>query len=94
MNLSTYASLTCTNCPDVVQALNVIALYNDGISHEMVDGALYQEETDRLGIQAVPSVFCNGKSLHVGRGGLGTLLGKLEKIAARTTGKRSGDIRL
>ncbi len=81
LNLSTYASLTCTNCPDVVQALNVIALYNDGISHEMVDGALYQEETDRLGIQAVPSVFCNGKSLHVGRGDLGTLLGKLEKIA-------------
>lgn len=81
LKLSTYASLTCTNCPDVVQALNVITLYNDGISHEMVDGALYQDETDRLGIQAVPSVYCNGKSLHVGRGDLGTLLGKLEKVA-------------
>lgn len=81
LKLSTYASLTCTNCPDVVQALNVITLYNDGISHEMVDGALYQDETDRLGIQAVPSVYCNGKQLHVGRGDLGTLLGKLEKVA-------------
>lgn len=83
VRLTTYVSLTCTNCPDVVQALNVMALLNDGISHEMVDGALYQEEVDRLGLQAVPAVYANGELLHVGRGDLGTLLGKLEKQVGR-----------
>ncbi|HCN52803.1 MAG: alkyl hydroperoxide reductase subunit F [Prevotella sp.] len=80
VKLSTYVSLTCTNCPDVVQALNVMALLHEGISHEMVDGSLFQEEVDRLGIQAVPSVYANGKPFHVGRGDLGELLGKLENL--------------
>jgi alkyl hydroperoxide reductase subunit F len=79
IRLTTYVSLTCTNCPDVVQALNVMALLNPDIRHEMVDGALYQEEVDRLGLQAVPAVYANGTLLHVGRGDLGTLLGELEK---------------
>ena len=68
ISLQTYVSLTCTNCPDVVQALNIIALLNPHVTHEMVDGALNQEEVDALKIQAVPSVYANGKLLHVGRG--------------------------
>ena len=78
IRLQTYVSLTCTNCPDVVQTLNMMALYNPNIRHEMVDGALFQEEVDKLNVQAVPSVFANDKLLHVGRGSLGELLEKLE----------------
>lgn len=79
IRLQTYVSLTCTNCPDVVQALNIIALLNPQITHEMIDGALYQEEVDALKIQGVPSVYANGALLHVGRGTLGELLQKLEE---------------
>ncbi|MDR1557838.1 MAG: alkyl hydroperoxide reductase subunit F [Tannerellaceae bacterium] len=78
ISLTTYVSLTCTNCPDVVQALNLMALLNSRIRHEMVDGALYQEETEALKIQAVPSVFADGKLLHIGKAGFGELLEKLE----------------
>lgn len=78
INLQTYVSLTCTNCPDVVQALNVMALISPKISNEMVDGGLFQAEVDRLNIQAVPSVYANGELLHIGRGDLGELLSKLE----------------
>lgn len=79
VKLQTYVSLTCTNCPDIVQALNIIALINPSITHEMIDGALFQEEADENKIQAVPTVLANGKLLHVGRGTLGELLEKLEK---------------
>lgn len=79
IRLQTYVSLTCTNCPDVVQALNILTLLNPQITHEMVDGALYQEEVDGLKIQAVPSVYADGKLLHVGRGSLGELLHELEE---------------
>ena len=80
ISLQTYVSLTCTNCPDVVQALNIIALLNRQATHEMIDGALFQEEVDALKIQGVPSVYANGKLLHVGRGTLGELLQKLEEM--------------
>ena len=80
IRLQTYVSLTCTNCPDVVQTFNIMALLNPNIRHEMVDGALFQEEVDKLNVQAVPSVFANGKLLHVGRGSLGELLEKLETV--------------
>mgnify|MGYP003159459466 CR=1 FL=1 len=78
VHLVTYVSLTCTNCPDVVQALNAMTTLNPSITHEMVDGALYQDEVDALKIQGVPSVFADGKLLHVGRGEFGELLAKLE----------------
>ena len=78
IRLQTYVSLTCTNCPDIVQALNVVALLNPHITHDTIDGAVFQEEADTLKIQAVPSVYANGKPLHVGRGSLGELLKKLE----------------
>jgi alkyl hydroperoxide reductase subunit F len=77
INLTTYVSLTCTNCPDVVQSLNLMALFNDNITHEMVDGALNQDEAGALNIQAVPSVFAGGQLLHVGKSNFGELLEKL-----------------
>ena len=84
IRLQTYVSLTCTNCPDMVQTLNIMALLNPNIRHEMVDGALFQDEVDKLKVQAVPSVFANGKLIHVGRGSLGELLDKLEECFAST----------
>ncbi|MDL2215374.1 alkyl hydroperoxide reductase subunit F [Dysgonomonas sp. OttesenSCG-928-M03] len=78
IHLTTYVSLTCTNCPDIVQALNIMAISNPAISHEMVDGALNEEEVDALKLQGVPAVFADGKLIHVGRGEFGELLSKLE----------------
>ena len=78
IRLRTYVSLTCTNCPDVVQALNVMALLNPAISHETIDGAVCQDEVERLNIQAVPAVYVGDELLHVGRGTLGGLLEELE----------------
>ncbi len=80
IKLTTYMSLSCTNCPDVVQALNIMALLNEGVTHEAVDGALYVEEVNNLNIQAVPTVYADGKQLHVGRGGIVELLEKLEAV--------------
>ncbi len=79
IQLQSYISLTCTNCPEVVQALQIISLYNKGITHELVDGALFQEEVDARKIQAVPTVFANGQQLSVGKADLALLLGKLEE---------------
>lgn len=78
INLTTYVSLTCTNCPDIVQALNVMAIINPNISHEMVDGGINESEVDALKLQGVPAVFADGELIHVGRGEFGELLAKLE----------------
>ena len=78
IQLTTYVSLTCTNCPDVVQALNIMAILNPNISNEMVDGALFQQEVDELKLQGVPAVFANGEFIHAGRADFGELLAKLE----------------
>ena len=77
--LTTYMSLECTNCPDVVQALNVMALYNDRISSEIVDGNMAVAEVDALGVKSVPTVYANGEVLQVGKSSLGELLEKLEE---------------
>ena len=79
INITTYASLSCTNCPDVVQALNIISVINPNIRHEMVDGALYQSEVNELNVAAVPTVYANGELLHVGKSNLGELLLALEQ---------------
>lgn len=79
INLTTYISLSCTNCPDIVQALNIMAIANPEISHEAVDGAINEEEVERLHIQAVPTVYADGQLLHVGRGSFVELLEKLEE---------------
>ncbi|WP_080904318.1 alkyl hydroperoxide reductase subunit F [Parabacteroides sp. Marseille-P3160] len=80
IRLTTYVSLTCTNCPDVVQALNAMTTLNPNIKHETVDGAINQPEVEALKIQGVPAVFTQGKLIHSGRGEFGELLNKLEEI--------------
>ncbi|MBR8537110.1 alkyl hydroperoxide reductase subunit F [Carboxylicivirga sediminis] len=84
VELKSYISLSCTNCPDVVQALNIMAFLNPNISHEIIDGAINKEEVEALNIQAVPSVYANGQQLHVGRSSLGELLTKIEKQLGST----------
>ena len=56
-HFETFISLSCHNCPDVVQALNLMAVLNPGISHTMIDGALFQDEVNDRKIMAVPTVF-------------------------------------
>lgn len=78
IRLRTFISLTCENCPDVVQALNQMAILNPEIEHEMIDGGYVEDEVKSLNIQGVPSVI-NGKELiHSGRINFLDLLGKLE----------------
>lgn len=79
IELKSYISLTCTNCPDVVQSLNVFSILNPQIKHEIIDGSINQDEVEKLNIQAVPSVYANGELLHVGRASSGELLEKLEE---------------
>ncbi len=79
IDVRTYVSLSCTNCPDVVQALNQLALLHGDFRHEMIDGGLAEDEVSRLGIQAVPAVFAGEKLLHVGKSSLEELLETLEK---------------
>ncbi|OIJ11840.1 alkyl hydroperoxide reductase subunit F [Anaerobacillus alkalilacustris] len=72
-----YISLTCHNCPDVVQALNVMSLINPGISHTMVDGGAFKEEVESKNIMAVPTVILNGESFGSGRMSLEEILAKM-----------------
>lgn len=81
--IRTYVSLSCENCPDVVQALNQIALIHGDLAHVMVDGAFRQDELARLNVQGVPSVVLGDELLHSGRASLVDLLGKLEETLGR-----------
>jgi NADH-dependent peroxiredoxin subunit F len=100
IELRTYISLSCTNCPDVVQALNVMALLHGDIRHTTIDGAIATEEVTRLGIQAVPTVYSGDKLIHVGKSTFAELLDVVEETfgvsnpdtAADDTAKKSYDV--
>jgi alkyl hydroperoxide reductase subunit F len=78
----TYISLSCHNCPDVVQALNLLAMLNPGIESVMIDGALFQGEVNERKIMAVPTVFLNGEVFGQGRMTLEEIVAKLDTGAA------------
>ncbi len=78
VEIRSYISLSCTNCPDVVQTLNLFAMINPAIRHTIIDGAIHQDEVAELGIQAVPTVYADGKLLSVGKTSMTELLDKLE----------------
>ena len=78
----TYISLSCQNCPEVVQSLNLMALINPRISHETVDGALFQDEVERLKIMGVPAIYLNGELFGQGRMELEEILAKVDSGAA------------
>jgi len=84
----TYVSLSCQNCPDVVQALNLLAVVNPNVRHVMVDGALFQDQVAARRIMAVPTVFLNGEVFMQGRTSLEEILAKLDTgSAARAAAK-------
>jgi len=78
----TYISLSCQNCPDVVQALNLMAMINPKVRHVMIDGALFQDEVNARQIMSVPTLFLNGQHFGQGRMGLEEILAKLDTGAA------------
>ncbi len=74
----TFFSLSCQNCPDVVQALNAMSVINPNIRHVAIDGAFFQDEVQEREILSVPAVFLNGELFHQGRAGVEELLAKLD----------------
>ena len=96
-SFETYFSLSCQNCPDVVQALNLMAVLNPNIKHVAIDGALFQAEVDERQVMAVPSVYLNGVNFGQGRMGLEEILAKLdtsgiEKAAEKISAKAAFDV--
>lgn len=90
VRLRTYISLSCENCPEVVQALNIMATVHPDFEHEMIDGAVAPEEISKLNIQGVPSVISDTTLIHSGKISLLDLLVKLESTFGKTAaeGKR------
>ncbi|MHB0763134.1 alkyl hydroperoxide reductase subunit F [Stutzerimonas sp. NM35] len=89
-NFETYFSLSCQNCPDVVQALNLMAVLNPNIRHVAIDGALFQDEVEARQVMSVPSIYLNGELFGQGRMGEEEILAKLDTgAAARDAGKMS-----
>ncbi|WP_350343169.1 alkyl hydroperoxide reductase subunit F [Proteinivorax tanatarense] len=80
-HFETYISLSCHNCPDVVQALNLMSILNKGISHTMIDGATFKQEIEQKNIMTVPSIYLNGEFLASGRLALEDILAKITKPA-------------
>ena len=78
----TYFSLSCQNCPDVVQALNVMSIINPRIQHVAIDGALFQDEVDARQIMSVPTMFLNGEVFGQGRSSVEEILSRLDTGAA------------
>ncbi len=76
-NFESYVSLTCHNCPDVVQALNILSVLNPNIRHTMIEGGAFKHEVDSKNIMAVPTVFLNGEPFGNGRMSLQDILSKL-----------------
>ena len=78
----TWMSLTCHNCPDVVQALNLMAVLNPRVRHTAIDGGLFRSEVEQRGIMAVPAIFLNGQPFGSGRMELGEILAKVDTASA------------
>ena len=80
LNFQVYISLDCQICPDVVQSLNKLAIINNKIRCETIDGGAFQERVKDLGIQAVPTVFLNGKPFSSGKTNIPKIIKKLEEL--------------
>jgi alkyl hydroperoxide reductase subunit F len=89
VRLRTYISLSCTNCPDVVQALNQMALVHDDFEHTMIDGELAETDIATLGIQGVPAVVSGSTVIHVGRANFAELLETLEAALGHTAAQET-----
>ena len=93
----TYFSQSCQNCPDVVQALNLMSVLNPKIRHTSIDGSLFQAEVDQRQVMAVPTVFLNGEPFGQGRMELEQILAKIDtgaeaRAAAKLKDKPAFDV--
>ena len=73
-DITTYMSVTCINCPEVVQSLNTISIINPKVKHIAVEGSAFKDEVDALGVMSVPAVFENGKMISSGRSSIDELV--------------------
>ncbi len=87
-HFETYFSLTCQNCPEVVQALNLISILNPRISHTAIDGGVFRDEIEDLQIMAVPAVYRDGKPFASGRMTLEEILSKLDTRSGEAEARR------
>ena len=96
-HFETYYSLSCHNCPDVVQALNLMSVLNPRITHTAIDGGVFQKEIEAREIMGVPTVFLNGAHFGQGRMELAEIVGKIDtgaaaKDAAKLNAKEAFDV--
>lgn len=87
LHFEVFVSLSCHNCPDVVQAVNLMAALNPNITATMIDGALFQSEVDKRQVMAVPTLFVNGKHFGQGRMTVEEILAKVDTGAAEREAK-------
>ena len=88
LDFEVYMSLTCHNCPDVVQALSLMAVLNPRIKATVIDGGLFQSEVEGREIMAVPAVWLNGQPFASGRMTLEEIVAKLDTGAAARDAKK------
>jgi len=81
-NFETFISLSCHNCPDVVQALNLMAVLNPGVTSTMIDGGMFQDLVNERQIMAVPTTYLNGAEFGAGRMLIEEILAKVDTGAA------------
>jgi NADH-dependent peroxiredoxin subunit F len=96
-SFETYFSLSCQNCPDVVQAFNLMAVLNPRIKHVAIDGALFQDEVETRQVMSVPTIFLNGETFGAGRMSVEEILAKLDtgaiaRDAAKISAKDAFDV--
>ncbi len=77
LRFESYISLSCQNCPEVVQALNLMSVLNPNVTHTMIDGAAFKEEVESKNILAVPTVYLNGEPFTNGRKTIEEILAEL-----------------
>ena len=97
LSFETYFSLSCQNCPDVVQAFNLMAVLNPRIKHVAIDGALFQGEVETRQVMSVPTIFLNGETFGAGRMSIEEILAKLDtgaiaRDAAKIAAKDAFDV--
>jgi len=90
-DFTTWMSLSCHNCPDVVQALNLMAVLNPRVRHVAIDGGLFQQEVEERQIMAVPKTILNGEDFASGRIELGEILAKIDSGASARAAARLGE---
>src|SRR5690554_4170793 len=87
LHFEIFVSLSCHNCPDVVQAMNLMAVLNPNITSVMLDGALFQGEVDKRKVMAVPTMFLNGEHFGQGRMTVEEILAKVDTGASERNAK-------